>query len=312
MATLKTEIIKSIFEDTSRWQGPSLIRPVVTLAEVQKAIETANSLPSAEPLSSRNPANFFKDFIRNITNANLNWPKEVLAAGYTGVQRTGQGNSFEFIALPQGQTTAFATCTTDYPRDKFAASYLVAQTLSLPAANKAWGRADENWIQSIAADLYLPQQHLSVYAKNLGLVEVGHIQSNIKLSKTEIDSLYYGRLANGDLVLIPLESKGQRDDVLETQILDQIEALKRLPAVQVLINSFNLTVAQTWIMPLVIKIVPASCCDPLATSFVPEGTNLLYLAHFDILPLVSPQSPSLSVAGETLFDLRPGIPGINA
>lgn len=107
MPSNKTGIIADLFEDPSRWSGDVLARPVVTLTEVQAAIDRHNSKNPNDTISSKNPANFFKDFIRKTSTANTNWPASVLGRGYTAKQTTGAGKSFEFIPLPEGQTLAF-------------------------------------------------------------------------------------------------------------------------------------------------------------------------------------------------------------
>lgn len=69
----KPEVIRSIF--FARWdkRRKRLSRSVVTLPEVSHAIAEYNATrPEGEHLSTRNPANFMKDFIRNTNRANQN------------------------------------------------------------------------------------------------------------------------------------------------------------------------------------------------------------------------------------------------
>jgi hypothetical protein len=97
--TRKTEIIQSLFDARFDSATKKLSSTVVTLEEVSAAIH-ANNLahPKLEPMSTRNPANFFKDFIRNQKSANKNWPARIFKAGYTGVQ--------VFSVLSSGPTLA--------------------------------------------------------------------------------------------------------------------------------------------------------------------------------------------------------------
>ena len=66
----KTPVIEILFN--KRWQGPKkpLTTPVVTLADVQDAIRSYNNSKPRTKLSTRNPANFFKDFIRKRRSPN--------------------------------------------------------------------------------------------------------------------------------------------------------------------------------------------------------------------------------------------------
>ncbi len=103
--TYKTEVIEKLFLE--RWNSETQIlsQPVVTLAEVQQAITNYNDRHGTSH-SSKNPANFAKDFWRKNTSANRNWPKVVLDAGYTGRQYQFAGNSFQFVPLVEGQVDA--------------------------------------------------------------------------------------------------------------------------------------------------------------------------------------------------------------
>jgi|ERR1035438_879841 hypothetical protein len=94
MPSNKTRIIADLFDDASRWNGDLLDRPLVTLTEVQAAIHSHNLNNPNDTISSKNPANFFKDFIRKTSTANTNWPASVLGRGYTAKQTTGAGKSF--------------------------------------------------------------------------------------------------------------------------------------------------------------------------------------------------------------------------
>lgn len=72
MASKKTEIIEKLFD--TRWDlnARTLSDPVITLDQVADAIRAYNTANRAARLSDRNPANFFKDFIRKKKSANEN------------------------------------------------------------------------------------------------------------------------------------------------------------------------------------------------------------------------------------------------
>ena len=109
MASYKTVVIEALFE--ARWDPAATEVGAsdadVSLDDVAGAIEDYNRLHGTT-YSTKNPANFFKDFIRKKAAANRAWPAAVLARGYTGKQLTGGGRCFRFEPLPPGQTEAFA------------------------------------------------------------------------------------------------------------------------------------------------------------------------------------------------------------
>lgn len=314
MASQKTTIIESLFNDASRWDGKKLVRSIVTLVEVQAAIDAHNAKPDAKAISPKNPANFFKDFVRKIKSAEKNWPASVLRAGFTGVQRTGKGDSFAFVPLPAGQATAFAATSAVYPKNPATAKFAVAQTLSLAVMTKVLARSDENWLQSVAVALHLPQAHLAIHPNPaLDFVEVGHMQSNVKLRKTKIDGLYFGRLANGRVALVTMEVKGLSDDVLESQVMEQIEAVQNMKAVKSLLAAMNATEADTVIFPMAMKLVSVEGASgvPGLKEFAAVGRKFLYMADYGPVPFMGKRPPLLTPFGETLFDMRPPIAGIN-
>jgi len=167
MASQKTRVIEQLFNDAGRWSagvGSVLVRPVVTLDDVSAAITAYNSAGTTKlQLSDRNPANFFKDFVRKAKSAEQNWPASVLAAGYTGDSRKGSGACFEFLKISAGQTTAFSTLSATYPRNPGATKLQVVQTLSVELLFKALARRDENWLQSLAVSIHIPHTHLALH-----------------------------------------------------------------------------------------------------------------------------------------------------
>ena len=115
----KTTVIESIFDRLYSQSPRDIESQMVTLWDVADGIRAYNeSLPAgAKRPSDKNPANFFKDFTRNLKRANQRWPSSILARGYTGEQATGQGNCFKFIPLETGQVEAFPGEAIRYPKD---------------------------------------------------------------------------------------------------------------------------------------------------------------------------------------------------
>lgn len=227
MASLKTPVIELLFNDPTRWTngevGGELIRPIVSLVETNEAIAAVNATGQQKELSTRNPSAFFKDFGRRTKSSEKHWPASVLAAGYTGQQKKGKGAAFEFFKIPANQSTAFLAASAVYPRNPATTKLQAVQTLSLPSLAKALGRKDENWLQTLAVSLHIPHTHLALHPDpELPLIEMGHMQSNMKLRTAEIDGLYLGVLKNRNVLLMTMEAKSDGDDISEPQVIEQI------------------------------------------------------------------------------------------
>lgn len=311
MASAKTRVVELLFNDPSRWVGDRLVRPVATLPEVAAAIGQANreaENAGARTLSDRNPANFFKDFIRNVASANRNWPAAVLRAGYTGRQRTGAGDCFEFVGVAPRQALAFASAARTYPRLPASARYAVAQSLSLPLMQRMLARRDENWLQKVAVDLHLIQQHFALHHADErwpALREVSFMQSNLKQSATEIDGLFFGQGDGSQWLLITNEAKGARDDILEDQIRQQVAATKAMPDIRRALAALRADPAATQVVPLATKEVSASALSGIPGAPAATRATLLYIAEYEPVGLNAPVPASLSLARETLLAVSP-------
>lgn len=310
MASAKTRVIEMLFADPSRWDGERLTRPVATLPEVAAAIGQANREAGATDarLSDRNPANFFKDFVRNVASANRNWPAAVLRAGYTGRQRTGAGDCFEFVAVPTGQAVAFVEAARPYPRLPASTRFAVAQSLSLPLMQRMLARRDENWLQKVAVDLHLIQQHFALHHADgrwPTLREVSFMQSNLKQSASEIDGLFFGQGDGSQWLLITNEAKGARDDILENQIRQQVAAAQAMPDIRRALRAMRADPAATQVVPLATKEVGVGALSGVPDAPASVHATLLYVAEYELVGLNAAVPASLSLARETLLAVSP-------
>ena len=321
MESKKTQIIEALFNDKTRWQnhevGGQLVRPEVTFGDIVRVINKTNddqrdSNPNAQLLSSANPANFWKDFVRKTESAQRNWPRSVSSLGYTGKALKGNRQSFEFVKFQGGD--AFPTTTATYPKNPATAKLQAVQTLSVAPLFKALARKDENWLQSLAVSLHIPHMHLALHPDaSVPLIEVGHMQSNMKLRKAEIDGLYLGTLHRGGVVLLTMEAKGDSDDILESQLLDQVDAIRSHDKIKEFLIEVGADQSTTNIIPMAMKLVSASSIEQVLgrQEFGITGKKLLYLVDYAAVPYLRTGPFDLVPRGETLFDLRPPIKGIN-
>ena len=220
MPSQKTNVIKHLFDRYWDEAGGSLSKTLMSLDDVAQAIRECNDIHGLT-LSDRNPANFLKDLLRG-SNASQNWPVSVATKGFTGIQRTGEGECFEFIPYLPGQTEPFPDA---FPVRDDAPRYSV-QSISIPLVTKTLGRSDETWLIQTAINLRVVETHFAVEAA-FRLRELTHLQMGIKLRSTEIDALFLGKIGeenDPESVLVTCEAKQAGDRLIPSQIVNQVQA----------------------------------------------------------------------------------------
>ncbi|RZI98662.1 MAG: hypothetical protein EON90_12540 [Brevundimonas sp.] len=181
----KIHVFQALFDARYDAVAKRIANPLVTLDEVADAIRELVRTEVIK-LSDRNPANFIKDYLRS-SQRNAIWPPSIRDAGYTARQRTGVGQCFEFVPIPDGQEP--------FPDDFLPTGNeptFTLQTLSLPETTREIVRVDEQSLAQIAVKLHLLEHFLasSPNALGNGLREITHLQNNVKLRSSEIDALY--------------------------------------------------------------------------------------------------------------------------
>ena len=220
MRSEKPIVVEYLFD--KHWDNATqtLTKTLMSLKDVAGAIRACRKTKGIT-LSDNNPANFLKDILRS-KNASKNWPASVAAKRYTAVQRTGEGECFEFIPYAPGQTEPFPE---KFPV-RLAANRYPIQSTSIPLVTKSLGRSDETWHIQVAVQLRVVETHFAV-AGVFKLLELAHLQSGIKLRKTEIDALFLGKtgtLKQPQPVLVTCEAKQASDPLIESQIINQAQA----------------------------------------------------------------------------------------
>lgn len=276
MASDKTDVIDYLFE--RHWdEGRGILRrTLMSLTDVADAIRACNE-KDGKKRSDRNPANFLKDIVRS-TTANKTWPARIAAHRLTGVQRTGSGDSFEFIPFKAEQREPFPDQFRPAPDTRV----VDVQTLSIPSASKALGRRDEAWLVQTAVKLCLVEELLALES-TLPVLQVTHLQMNVKLRSAEIDSLYLLTIEGEHLVLGTCEAKLHKERLLPDQIVAQVKA------------AFDATNA-TMVVPMAMRAMPK------------VGVHVMQF-HPVRREEVSEYS-ELSLAHELVCRLRPAVTGI--
>ena len=286
MPETKSFIIERLFDE--RWNAASgtLGDALVTLADVSDAIAVYNSEhPQQLPMSTRNPANFFKDFVRNKERANRNWPRNVLARGYTARQETGNNACFRFVPLDQGQTEPFLSSQVLAPTPSTRRHQV--ESASLPLASRRLGRADEPWLTQVVVRLRIIETHLALVSQR-NIVQVDHLQMSVKLRNSEIDALFLAVEQRGtalEELIVCCEAKGRRDDILEDQVLAQVRAVFALHGI-----------THDIVIPMAVKA---------------HTLSEIYVVEFDAVQRQGAQAlTALTVASDALYQLVPPVPGI--
>jgi len=282
----KSKVIEYLFEQ--RWDKAtaSLFSPDVTLEDVGHAIDSCKVR-----LSKRNPANFFKDFVRVKSSANRKCPKSVWGRGFTATQTTGRGLCFRFVPAPAGMTEPFPNVLV--PGDELIRNAHKIQSVSLPAASRRLGRADETWLAQIAVRLRLIETHFAIFSGRR-IVQVDHLQMGLKLARAEIDALFLmqeGDPLSGettDEILVYCEAKGMKDDILEDQILNGVKALGKIPNIK-----------QERIVPIAIK------------TLAEPGRSLVYLVEFQEAGKATLDDlETLTPVNQQVYEIVPQVPGL--
>lgn len=290
MPITKQEIFERIF--VARWDAErgQLSNALVSLDDVAEAIREVNaSRPNERPMSDRNPANFFKDFIRDKARSNRRWPQSIRAEGFTARQVTGGGACFEFVPFEPGQADPFPINIVPPPAP--AAERHNIESVSLPLASRRLGRGDEAWLIQVLVRLHVIETHLSLYSTR-NIVQVDHLQMSVKLRRVEIDSLFLAVEETDNQpeeIIVTCEAKGLRDDILEDQVLRQVLAVFSLPEI-----------TQNIVIPMAVKAL---------------GASLVRVVEFEAISreqaLANAEAPiAITMVSDAIYEFVPPVPGI--
>lgn len=278
MASEKTPVIEYLFSKRFDEKTKSLRNPVVSKADVSRAIRATRA-----PLSTDNPANFFKDIVRS-KRRNDHFPESVLARGYTAEQFVSDRNCFRFIPLPKGQVAAFADLEPDPDLLEFDAIHPI-QSISLPLASRRMGRSDESWLTQVAVRLHVIDTHLALYSA-LPLINLDLLQTGAKLGRSEIDAVFLALLTEprGETkpALVSCEVKSRTEMLEAEQVLRGAETVARQKKKLELPDD-------TLVIPIAIKAL---------------GDGLMWVVEFDTT------FPPLTQKSERVYRFEPAVNGV--
>jgi hypothetical protein len=280
----KTAVIEHLFG--KRWDAASrtLSNSVVTLEDVAEAIRD-----TGVRLSTRNPANFMKDVVRRRESYFRTLPSWVEAAGYGPVQRTGDSACFRFepIETVRNMWVVLDASGMSNPHR--------IESVSMQIASRKLGREEETWVTQVLTRLRLVETHLALYSP-LEVAEVDHLQISVKQRDSEIDALFLAQVgdpnesAQFEQFMVCCEVKGFNDDILKTQIVQQLKAV-----------ASNRKLIIDGLLPLAVKTIRAK------ERCLVHVVEFKRVAPCDVQSL---QFETLEVATQQVYDIYPPVPGL--
>jgi hypothetical protein len=274
MASAKTAVIEALFLE--RWDAASGCLPnnAVTLDDVSRAIGRIGAT-----LSQKNPANFMKDVVRRRDSYFRILPTSVREAGYGVAQRTGGSLCFTFEPI--------ARCERMWvlPNPERLAQPHRVQSISIPIASRQLGREEETWMIQVVTLLKIIETHLALYSP-MPVKHLEQLQISVKQRDAEIDALYLAQVGEsievGDLrrVIVSCEVKGFDDDILKTQIAQQVKSLAANPVLRI-----------EGLLPLAVKVIRArERCVVHVVEFQEVAPADADAQEFDTLAIATEQS----------------------
>jgi len=216
--TRKPSVIKYLFDRRYDAANRQLTDPLIKSDALVEAIEACNQL-GGKPLSTRNPANFLKDFLRSPKRNEL-WPSELKNAGITARQKYRKKRVFAFAPYSSGQTEPFP----DHFILPIDAEEQVVESVSLASAARALGRADEAWLIQVCVHQRIVQTQFALHSElSCDVIDLFHLQNSVKATP-EIDAIFLLTLRRGKdttKALVTLEAK-RNEPILADQIRAQV------------------------------------------------------------------------------------------
>lgn len=219
----KPKVIEHIFEERYDRTTGQIADPVVKSDALVDAIEECNKLGGGKKLSTKNPANFLKDYLRSPKRNEL-WPAALKKARITARQKYRRGRVFAFAPYEPDQTEPFPDIFV-LPTD---AREHVVESVSLPSAARALGRKDEAWLIQVSVHQRIVQTHFAIHSHLDAPVDIFHLQNSVKTTP-EIDAIFLLTLGDGQKLtkaLVTLEAK-RSEPILPDQIRAQVARMAK-------------------------------------------------------------------------------------
>lgn len=193
---------------------------VVTLTDVDIAIREMNT-ELGSTLSTKNVANFYKDYTRVARRANNNWPASLRSRRVTARKADRSGECFEFVEWPASLNDPFVDDITPKPNTP-----TEPLAVSISARFRRQGCRDESYIASLADKIGL----FSYFLQTLDITEVETVHFG-KKARAEIDVIICGRdTISGEDILVAVEVKSHTESIVMGQLAAQSAACAKMAA----------------------------------------------------------------------------------
>lgn len=212
--TDKPKVIEYLFNARYDAKKKNVSDPLVNSDDLVAAINSCNASYGTR-LSTRNPANFLKDYLRS-SKRNHAWPASLKAAGFTARQKYNKKRVFAFVKYLGPDP---------FPDPFMLTSEAIEHTIeavSLPSDARALGRADEAWLIQVCVHQRVIQTHFALYS-SLDVIDIFHLQNSVKATP-EIDALFlmtYRSKRKIVKALITFEAK-RNEPILADQLRAQV------------------------------------------------------------------------------------------
>jgi hypothetical protein len=282
----KVDVIDALFRKRWNEAARSLSDPLVTLTEISDAIAAFNAAhpERIKPISTRNPANFFKDIVRHRGPGNQTWPKWIFGCGYTARQVTGENACFEFVPIQPGQVEPFPS---SIPEPSPETPTMRISSVSMPLASRRLGRSDESWLIQVVVRLRIIDTHLALFSARR-IIQVDHLQTGVKLGKNEIDAILLAIEESDDGTnesIVCCEAKSVREDVIEEQLIGHVKSV-----------FVSLPISQNMAIPICVKTI---------------GKSKVRVMEFGAVERANAQDlVQLTLVSDAIYELVPPVPGI--
>lgn len=213
----KPRVIQHLFDKRFNAATGQIDDPVVKNDALVKAIEAV----AKDELSTKNPANFLKDFLRSDRRNDL-WPQTLKDARITARQKYRDKRVFAFAPYSEEQTEPFPDICV-LPVDPVVH---IVESVSLPSAARALGRSDEAWLIQVCVHQRIVQTQFGLYSEHSKeAIDLFHLQNSVKMTP-EIDAIFLLTLKKKGKVLVTLEAK-RNEPILMDQIRAQVSLMAK-------------------------------------------------------------------------------------
>ncbi|RYG97628.1 MAG: hypothetical protein EON58_09290 [Alphaproteobacteria bacterium] len=221
--TPKSRVIEYLFNQRFDPNLGDFSDPIITSDALKEAIVECNKLASKK-LSTNNPANFLKDFLRSPRRNEL-WPQKLKDARISARQKYRKKRVFAFVPYDDEQSEPFPD---RFVLEDGATEHLV-ESVSLPFAARALGRKDEAWLIQVCVHQRIIQSQFALHSVlSSEVVDFFHLQNSVKMTP-EIDAIFLLTLRRGKQLikaLVTLEAK-RNEPILIDQIRAQVAIMSK-------------------------------------------------------------------------------------